>query len=98
MLITAPGGHGTEYPIKVVTLSDPSEAQAFVDARIAEGSDYIKLVLDDGYAYGGHQPTLIRETLAPAIAAAHRRGKLAGAHIRTLPEGAGGLYTGPAGL
>ena len=26
-----------------------SEAQAFVDARIAEGSDYIKIVYDDGH-------------------------------------------------
>ena len=98
MLITAPGGHGTEYPIKVVTLSDPSEAQAFVDARIAEGSDYIKLVLDDGYAYGGHQPTLIRETVAPAIAAAHRRGKLAVAHIGTLQEAEDAINAGTDGL
>src|ERR1017187_6925355 len=35
-LITAPGGHGTEYGIKIPTLSDPTDAQAFVDARIHE--------------------------------------------------------------
>src|SRR4051812_45691110 len=45
-LATAPGGHGTEYGIPVPTLSKPEEAQAWVDARIAEGSDYIKAVLD----------------------------------------------------
>jgi imidazolonepropionase-like amidohydrolase len=98
MLITAPGGHGTEYPIKVVTLSDPSEAQAFVDARIAEGSDYIKLVLDDGSAYGGHQPTLSRETLAAAIAAAHHRGRLTVVHIGTLQEAEDAINAGTDGL
>jgi len=38
-LATAPGGHGTEYGIAVPTLTSPSEARAWVDARIAEGSD-----------------------------------------------------------
>ena len=30
----------------------PEEAQAFVDARVAEGSDYLKIVLDDGKSFG----------------------------------------------
>jgi imidazolonepropionase-like amidohydrolase len=97
-LITAPGGHGTEYGIKIPTLSDPSEAQAFVDARIAEGSDYIKLVLDDASAYGGHRPTLSKETLAAAIAAAHRRGKLAVVHIATLQDAEEAINAGADGL
>jgi len=98
MLVTAPGGHGTEYPIKVSTLSDPSEAQAFVDARIAEGSDYIKLILDDGSAYGGHRPTLSKETLTAAIAAAHKRGKLAVVHIATLQDAEEAINAGADGL
>lgn len=32
----------TEYGVSIPTLSSPEQAQAFVDARIAEGSDYIK--------------------------------------------------------
>ena len=47
-LVTAPHGHGTEYGIPIPTISSPDEAQAFVDARIAEGSDYIKIIYDDG--------------------------------------------------
>src|SRR5580658_2920906 len=97
-LFTAQGGHGTEYPIKVPTLSGPSEAQAFVDARIAEGSDYIKLILDDGSAYGGHRPTLSKQTLAAAIAAAHRRGKLAVVHIATLQDAEEAIDAGADGL
>src|SRR5215831_3232436 len=63
ILATAPGGHGTEYGIKIPTLSSPAEAQSWVDARVAEGSDYIKIVVDDGSAYGGHRPTLSLETV-----------------------------------
>ena len=47
-LVTAPGGHGTEFGLKIPTITAPEQAQAFVDARIAEGSDYIKIVYDDG--------------------------------------------------
>jgi imidazolonepropionase-like amidohydrolase len=97
-LVTAPGGHGTEYGIKIPTLSDPSEAQAFVDARLAEGSDYIKLILDDATVYGGHRPTLSKETLAAAIAAAHKRGKLAVVHIATLQDAEDAINAGADGL
>ena len=57
-LATAPGGHGTEYGVPIPTLSRPEEAQAFVDARVAEGSDFIKIILDDGSTYGTKVPTL----------------------------------------
>ena len=52
---TAPGGHGTEFgPIPTITA--PEEAQAFVDARLAEGSDYLKIMYDDGKAVGKLMP------------------------------------------
>src|SRR5262245_2081626 len=34
-LVTAPGGHGTEYGLEIPTITAPDEAQAFVDARLA---------------------------------------------------------------
>src|SRR5262245_13872566 len=86
-LVTAPGGHGTEYGMKIPTITAPGEAQAFVDARIAEGSDYIKIVYDDGKVFGLNLPTVSKETMAAVIASAHKRGKLAVIHISTL-EGA----------
>jgi len=86
-LVTAPGGHGTEYGMKIPTITAPGEAQAFVDARIDEGSDYIKIVYDDGKSYGLNNPTVSKETMAAVIASAHKRGKLAVVHISTL-EGA----------
>lgn len=44
-LVTAPGGHGTEYGFEIPTLTAPEQADAFVQARIEEGSDYIKIVV-----------------------------------------------------
>jgi imidazolonepropionase-like amidohydrolase len=97
-LATAPGGHGTEYGIKIPTLSSPAEAQAWVDARIAEGSDYIKIVIDDASAYGGHRPTLDKETLKAVIDAAHKRGKMAVVHIGKQEDARAAIDAGADGL
>ena len=82
-LATAPGGHGTEYGVAVPTLTRPEQAQDWVDARLGEGSDYIKIVMEDGSPYHLKLPTLDRGTLGALIAAAHKRGKLAVVHIST---------------
>ncbi|HWS17571.1 MAG TPA: hypothetical protein VN223_06130, partial [Candidatus Elarobacter sp.] len=70
-LVTAPHGHGTEYGMPIPTITSQNQAQAFVDARIAEGSDYIKIIYDDGKTYGLTIPTISKETMAAVIAAAH---------------------------
>ena len=83
ILVTVKGGHGAEYmPIPVY--APGSDPQAFIDARIAEGSDYIKLVYEDGHAYGLKFNSLTKPDLAALIAAAHKRGKLTLVHISTL--------------
>ena len=56
VLVTAPGGHGTEYGVPIPTIKDPAEAQCFVDARVVEGSDFIKIIVDDGGTYGLSRP------------------------------------------
>ncbi|HWL85399.1 MAG TPA: CIA30 family protein, partial [Polyangiaceae bacterium] len=98
ILATAPGGHGTEYGIKIPTLSSPNEAQAFVDARIAEGSDYIKIVLEDGSTIGHPMPTLSNDTLAALVKAAHVRGKLAVVHVNSLEATKAVLAAGADGV
>jgi imidazolonepropionase-like amidohydrolase len=97
-LATAPGGHGTEYGMTVPTLTRPEEAQAWVDARVAEGSDYIKIVLEDGSPYGLKVPTLDKATLAALVAAAHERGKLAVVHVSTENAAKEAIETGADGL
>jgi imidazolonepropionase-like amidohydrolase len=97
-LVTAPHGHGTEYGMEIPTLSPGDDAQAFVDARVAEGSDYIKIVCDDGATYGLHFPTLDPPTMAAVIIAAHRRGKLAVVHVGTLAGARAAIEAGCDGL
>jgi len=83
-LVTAPGGHGTQYGVSIPTITKPEEAQEFVDARIAEGSDFIKIIYDDGSAYSMPRPTHDKETLRAVIEAAHKRGKIVVVHAATL--------------
>jgi imidazolonepropionase-like amidohydrolase len=97
-LATAPGGHGTQFGLPVPTLTRPEEAQAWVDARLAEGSDYIKIVIEDARLYGREIPTLDKPTVAALAAAAHRRKKLAMAHIATEDSARDALDAGVDGL
>jgi imidazolonepropionase-like amidohydrolase len=97
-LVTAPGGHGTEYGMNIPTITAPDQAEAFIDARIAEGSDYIKIVYDDGKAIGIGWPTISREVLAAAVKAAHARKKLAVVHILALENAREALEAGADGL
>lgn len=97
ILVTAPEGHGTEYGV-IPTLQAEADAQAFVDARIAEGSHYIKIVYDDGSNYGLHFNTLDLATLKAVIQAAHRRDKLAVVHVGSLREAQEAVAAGADGL
>jgi imidazolonepropionase-like amidohydrolase len=98
VLATAPGGHGTQYGFPTPTLTRPDEAQAWVDARLAEGSDYVKIVIEDGSAVGAKRPTLSRETVAALCKAAHARGKLAVVHVTSLDSARLALEVGADGL
>jgi imidazolonepropionase-like amidohydrolase len=96
-LVTVAGGHGTEY-FPIPTYTPGSDAQAFVDARIAEGSDYIKLIYDDGSAYGISLKTLSKSDLKTLIAAAHKRGRMTLVHIATLAGARDAIDAGADGL
>jgi imidazolonepropionase-like amidohydrolase len=97
-LVTAPNGHGTEYGVRIPTITSPDSAQAFVDARLAEGSDWIKIVYDDGHTYGLSFATLSKETMRAVIAAAHRRGRLAVVHVGDLAGARDAIDAGADGL
>jgi len=99
---TAPGGHPTQMggpPIPTIT--SPEQAQAFVDARIAEGSDYIKIIHDDGSAWTWttrRVPMLDNATLHALVEAAHKRGKLAVVHILSEQQARDAIEAGADGL
>jgi imidazolonepropionase-like amidohydrolase len=95
---TAPGGHGTQYGVPIPTISSADSADAFVRARVAEGSDYIKIIVDDGSAYGVKFPTLDEATMRALVAAAHNHGKLAVVHVATLRTARQAVAAGADGL
>lgn len=97
---TARGGHPTQLPSfgNIPTLDAPEQAQEFVDERIAEGSDYIKVIYDDGSVYGLSFPTIDRRTLEAVVKAAHTRKKLAVAHIATAAGARDAIEAGVDGL
>ena len=97
-LVTVPKGHGTEYGSPIPTIMAPDSAQVFVDARIAEGSDYIKIIYDDGRAYGLSWTLMPQATLRALIAAAHERGKLAIVHVGDLAGARTAIEAGADGL
>jgi hypothetical protein len=97
-LATAPGGHGTQYGLPIPTLTKPDEAQGFVDARIAEGSDFIKIIYDDWSTFSLSRPTLSLEIIAALIEAAHKKGKIVVVHAATLKNCQDVLIAGADGL
>ncbi|MDV6245859.1 amidohydrolase family protein [Rhodococcus opacus] len=100
---TVLGGHpsmmiGTYFAEQYPVVKSLDDASAFVAARVAEGADYIKLLIDDGTALGHDVPTL-GEDVARAIAnAAHDHGKMAVAHVTSLAGAEQALRAGVDGL
>jgi len=95
--VTVPRGHPTEFSRPpgippLPTLGPKDDPQRFVDDRIVEGSDYIKVI----YEHQG--PTLTKEQLGAIVRAAHRRSKLVIAHISTQAEAYDAIEAGADGL
>ncbi len=91
--VTAPRGHpsqmgGPPFP----TFAPGDDAQTFIDARIAEGADYIKIIYDHAY------PTLTKQQLEEIVAAAHRRNKLVVVHVTTQGDARDVIRAGADGL
>ncbi|MEL6896919.1 MAG: amidohydrolase family protein, partial [Planctomycetota bacterium] len=79
--VTRPGGHGTQFGIEVPTLDEGDDAQEFVRRRIREGSDYIKIIHEDGAVIGRPLPTLSGNDVRDAAAAARSAGLVSVAHV-----------------
>ena len=97
-LVTAPRGHGTQFGMPIPTITVADSAAAFVDARIAEGSEWIKVVYDSGHTYGMRLATIDAATMRAVIAAAHRRGKLAVVHVGDAASARTAIESGADGL
>ncbi len=98
--ITAPRGHGTQYGFPVPTIDDGTDVDAFIGARIDEGADYIKLIIEDLGAYRSPRslPTLTPAQVAAVVTAAHARDRLAIAHVSALRDAHVAINAGADGL
>lgn len=81
IVVSPPGGYGTVVVSELPTLAGPDDAEAFVAARIAEGSHYIKIVIDNGANHGISVPSLDLATVTAVADAARARGRRTVAHI-----------------
>ena len=79
-------------------LTGLEQAPEWVRARKAEGSDWIKIIYEDGSASGMEIPSLDGETVAALAAAAHAEGLAAVVHVRTLEQALEAMAFGADGL
>lgn len=95
VLATAPGGHGTQFGQAIETIDHPDKTEQWVSNRIAEGSDFIKLVYMPN---NGLFSSIDQATASALIKAAHQNELLAVAHVSTLQDAQNLLDEGVDGL
>lgn len=95
---TSPTGHGTEYGMPIPRLSDATDAADFVAKRKAEGSDYLKIMLNGVRSFRGGATNLDPAQVKGLAAAAHAQGLMAVAHVETLRDVETALAGGIDGL
>ncbi|SES75960.1 amidohydrolase family protein [Geodermatophilus poikilotrophus] len=100
---TAPGGHPTRLVERGLlapfpTVAGPDAAEDFVAARVAEGSSFLKVVLEDGTTSGHPCPTLTAGTVRALVDAAHARDLLVVAHVLTQAHALVAVGAGVDGL
>ena len=96
-LVTSTGGHGTEYGMQIPTIDTPEAADQFVQDRIDEGSDYIKVVYNNQPQYY-NLTSFSKEVLIAVITAAHKYDKLAVVHISNHASAIDAVEAGADGL
>lgn len=97
---TAAGGHPSQFqdvpPFPMVSAG--TDARRFVAERVAEGSDYLKIFIEDGSVWSSAWPTLAPQVIAALVDAAHDHELLAVAHVSTLAGAYQALDAGVDGL
>jgi imidazolonepropionase-like amidohydrolase len=97
-LATAEGGHGTQYGLPVPIPESPETAEEWVRERLEEGSDYIKIIIEDGSTWGQPLPTLGEDMVEALVEAAHAQGVMAVAHVSTQSAAKTAVQAGVDGL
>lgn len=82
----------------IPTVEDAADAAGFVADRMAEGSAFVKIVIEDGSSYGRTMPTLDAGRVVALVEAAHAHDALAVAHVARLESARMALEAGVDGL
>jgi imidazolonepropionase-like amidohydrolase len=101
--MTAPGGHptqlrGNQNDPELPTVARPEDAARFVDERIAEGADYIKVLIESGKTLGKDVAVVENGIVTAAVTAAHDRDRIVIAHALTIEATRQALAAGVDGL
>lgn len=97
-LATAESGHGTQFGFAVPVPESVETAAAWVSQRLEEGSDYIKIIIEDGSTWNWPMPTLEEPMIKALVEAAHAQGVLAVAHVSTQEAARMAVQAGVDGL
>lgn len=98
--VTAAGGHGTQYGMDVPALDADDDAGELVRQLAAEGSDYVKIIVEDMSAYDVPQliPRLTPQQVRDAIVAAHEQSLMAVVHVSLQEDARHAISSGADGL
>jgi imidazolonepropionase-like amidohydrolase len=88
--LTPPGGHPSQmaslWGIEILTLAPDADVRKFVAARVAEGSDYIKIMQDDTLVGDTPLEKFSPEQLVEIIDAVHAQQRKAIVHVSAHDE------------
>lgn len=91
--------HGSMGEPLLMNAETKDEATAFVRQRVEEGSDYIKIMIEEGSVFQTPGlPTLPHEAILAAVQEAHKHHKLAIAHALTYDAAEAAADAGVDGL
>lgn len=97
--VTVPGGHPRTPDWEFPRLAADTDVEQFVADRIAEGADYVKVIVEPGAPPPGPAlPTLSPEQVGEVIAAAHKHHRRAVVHAEKLHLALTAVRAGADGL
>ena len=82
VVATVAGSHPTQWFPDYPVLTTVADVASFMRQRIAEGSDYLKLIIEDSSAIGKSTPFMPPELSAAVTAEAHARGLIVVCHAQ----------------
>lgn len=95
LIVTSRGGHGTQNGVSIPTINSPAKAKQHIRARLAEGSDWIKIAYEADNAF---LTSVDKPTLTALISAAHEQDSLAVVHVSKLKAARDAVEAGADGL